>query len=184
MWVWTIKLHYGPCASKRSTVFFKRVVRHSTCFKNVLQSLAVRHQFLMAHHLYTCNFSKSPLDVSNVSTLPIDILKEDITFAIKQRYPDLNVVCLTKKCYLQWTEIQEWNDPCTWLTGRTTWICWNNPDDCCQGCTAFHCKKAECFVLGTLQSICNHNWSDRSISIGWIHSWEKLWLITLKRWHI
>lgn len=76
--------------------FFKRVVRHSTCFKNVLQSLAGRHQFLMAHHLYMSKFSKSPLEVSNVSTLPIDILKEDIASAIKHRYPDLNVVCLTK----------------------------------------------------------------------------------------
>lgn len=76
--------------------FFKRVVRHTTCFKNVLLSLAERHQFLMAHHLYMCIFPKSPLEVANVSTLPIDILKDDIAFAIKRRHPDLDCVCLAK----------------------------------------------------------------------------------------
>lgn len=76
--------------------FFKRVVRHTTCFKNVLMSLAERHQFLMAHHLYMCNFPKSPLEVANVSTLPIDVLKDDIAFAIKRRHPDLDCVCLAK----------------------------------------------------------------------------------------
>lgn len=76
--------------------FFKRVVRHTNCFKNVLLSLAERHQFLMAHQLYMCSFAKSPLEVSNVSTLPIDVLKEDIAFAIKQRHPDLDGVCFAK----------------------------------------------------------------------------------------
>lgn len=76
--------------------FFKRVVRHTTCFKNVLLSLAERHQFLMAHHFYMCSSPKSPLEVTNVSTLPIDILNEDIALAIKRKYPDLNCVNLTK----------------------------------------------------------------------------------------
>lgn len=78
--------------------FFKRVVRHTSCFKNVMLSLAERHQFHMAHHLYTfmCSLPKSPLEVASVSTLPIDVLKEDIAFAIKQRHPDLDGVCLTK----------------------------------------------------------------------------------------
>ena len=76
--------------------FFKRVVRRTTCFKNVLLSLAQRHQFLMAHHLHMCSFPKSPLEVANVSTLPIDVLKEDIAFALKRRHPELDCVCLAK----------------------------------------------------------------------------------------
>ena len=76
--------------------YFKRVVRHSTCFRNVLLSLAERHQFLMAHHLYLSSLPESPLEVASVSTLPIDLLKEDIAFAIKQRHPDLDAVCLVK----------------------------------------------------------------------------------------
>ncbi|KAL6476470.1 hypothetical protein MHYP_G00149690 [Metynnis hypsauchen] len=76
--------------------FFKRVVRHTTCFKNVLLSLAERHQFLMAHHFYMCSLPKSPLEVANVSTLPIDILNEDIALAIKRKYPDMNCVHLAK----------------------------------------------------------------------------------------
>lgn len=76
--------------------FFKRVVWHTTCFKNVLLSLAQRHLFLMARHLHMWSFPKSPLEVANVSSLPIDVLKEDIAFALKQRHPELDGVCLAK----------------------------------------------------------------------------------------
>lgn len=76
--------------------FFKRVVRHTTCFKNVLLSLAQRHQFLMAHHLHMLSLPESPLEVANVSSLPTDVLKEDIAFARKQRHPELDGVCLAK----------------------------------------------------------------------------------------
>ena len=42
------------------------------------------------------SFPKSPLEVANVSSLPIDVLKEDIAFALKQRHPELDGVCLAK----------------------------------------------------------------------------------------
>ena len=50
----------------------------------------------MAHHLHMLSFPKSPLEVANVSSLPIDVLKEDIAFALKQRHPELDGVCLAK----------------------------------------------------------------------------------------
>lgn len=76
--------------------FFKRVVQHTTGFKKVLLSLAQRHQFLMTHHQHIWSFPKSLLEVANVSSLPIDVLKEDIAFALKQRHPELDGVCLAK----------------------------------------------------------------------------------------
>jgi len=66
--------------------FFKIVVWHTSSLKNVLLTLAQRHQILMAHQLYMWSFPKSPVEVSNVSSLPIDVLKEDIAFALKQRH--------------------------------------------------------------------------------------------------
>lgn len=76
--------------------FFKRVVQHTRCFKNVLLSLAERHQFAMAHQLYICSVPKSPLLVTHVSSVPIDVLKEDIAFAIRQKYSELDSVFLTQ----------------------------------------------------------------------------------------
>lgn len=66
-------------------------VRHTARFKNVVPSF-----FFMAHLLSMCSFVKSPLESANVSTLPSDILKEDITLAIKKRLPELESACLAK----------------------------------------------------------------------------------------
>lgn len=87
--LWTIRFE-----AKHS--FFKRVVRHTRCFKNVLLSLAERHQFAMAHQLYICSIPKSPLQVTHGSSVPLDVLKEDIAFAIRQKYSDLDSVSLTQ----------------------------------------------------------------------------------------
>lgn len=96
-------LEFGPLVAlwtmrfEAKHSFFKRVVRHTRCFKNVLQSLAQRHQYLMAHHLHTWSFPKSLLEVAKVSTLPFDVLIEDLALVLKQRHPNLDLVCLAKK---------------------------------------------------------------------------------------
>lgn len=77
--------------------FFKRVVRHTNCFKNVLLSLSQRHQFHMAYHLYQCSSLTPRLEVSHVSNLPIDVLNEDISRTVQQKHPNLDVVCLAKE---------------------------------------------------------------------------------------
>lgn len=95
-------LQFGPLVAlwtmrfEAKHSFFKRVVRHTTCFKNVLLSLAQKHQYLMAHHQHTWSSPKSLLEVSKISSLPIDVLKEDIAFVLKQRNPDLDVICFAK----------------------------------------------------------------------------------------
>lgn len=86
--LWTIRFE----AKHR---FFKRVVRHTGCFRNVLLSLAQRHQFSMSHHLYA-GCLKSPLQVAHGSSVPLDVLKEDIAFAIRQKYTDLDSVFITQ----------------------------------------------------------------------------------------
>lgn len=58
--------------------------------------MSEQHQFQMAHHIYTCSFQRRPVEVSHVTTLPVDLLKEDIVTAVKHKYPDLEHVCLAK----------------------------------------------------------------------------------------
>lgn len=41
--------------------FLKRVVRHTRCFKNLLLSLAVKHQFMIAYHMESTLAEKSSL---------------------------------------------------------------------------------------------------------------------------
>jgi len=67
--------------------FFKRVVRHTNCFRNILRSLAVKHQFMLAYHLHGTDVLKPALTVSNISTLPVDVLKENIQEAVQKKFP-------------------------------------------------------------------------------------------------
>lgn len=68
--------------------FFKQVIRHTSCFKNVPLSLASKHQMMIAYHLSSPCLSKSDLEVSAVSTLPVDLLREEIAQVIRQKFPD------------------------------------------------------------------------------------------------
>ncbi len=76
--------------------FFKRVARNIKCFKNVLLSLSQRHQYQIAHHLHASSFTKPPLEVTDVSTVHIDVLNQDISNALRQKSPDMDNVCLAK----------------------------------------------------------------------------------------
>lgn len=67
--LWTMRFE-----SKHS--FFKRVARNIRCFKNVLLSLSERHQYQIAHHLHSCVFSRPTLEVTNVSTVHVDVLNK------------------------------------------------------------------------------------------------------------
>ncbi|XP_047233654.1 uncharacterized protein LOC124875491 [Girardinichthys multiradiatus] len=68
--------------------FFKQVIRHTSCFKNVPLSLALKHQMMIAYHLSSPSLGKSELEVSTVTTFPVDLLKEEIAQVIRHRFPD------------------------------------------------------------------------------------------------
>lgn len=62
----------------------------------MLLSLSERHQYQMAHHLHASSFSRPPLEVTNVSTVHIDVLNKDISNALRQKSSNVDTVCLTK----------------------------------------------------------------------------------------
>lgn len=74
--------------------FFKRVVRFSSNFKNVLLSLSTKHQLMTA---YNCqrDMAKPALIVSKVSSLPLEVLHVDIQESIKKLSPQLTSVQLS-----------------------------------------------------------------------------------------
>lgn len=83
--LWTIRFE-----AKHS--FFKKVIKHTSCFENMPLSLAVKHQFMIGYHLLSPNIDKPMLDVSDVSTVPLGFLKEELAQAFKQRDPDLSEI--------------------------------------------------------------------------------------------
>ena len=76
--------------------FFKQIIRHTSCFKNVPLSLASKHQMMIAYHLSSPCLNKSDLYVSAVSNLPVDLLREEIAQVIRQKFPDTSEVQLAK----------------------------------------------------------------------------------------
>lgn len=79
--------------------FFKNVVKHSRCFKNVPFSLALKHQFMIGYHLSSPNIDKPVLEVSDASTVPLELLKEELTQAFKQRNPYASEISIAKNVW-------------------------------------------------------------------------------------
>lgn len=87
--LWTIRFE-----AKHS--FFKQVARHTNNFRNIAFTLATKHQQLISYHLHSSSLSISNLEVTNISTIPIDVLNEEIVVALRQKYPDISQVNLAK----------------------------------------------------------------------------------------
>ena len=67
--------------------FFKQIVKHTSCFRNLPLTLASKHQFMIAFHLNSPSYGKTSLDVSSVSTVPVDVLQEGVVQAVRSKYP-------------------------------------------------------------------------------------------------
>lgn len=85
--VWTMRFE-----AKHS--FFKRIVRHTNSFRNILLSLATRHQMMMSYHLHA-DALKPALCVSKVTSIPLALLHEEIQESFKKVYPTQTTVELT-----------------------------------------------------------------------------------------
>lgn len=75
--------------------YFKQIIRHSNCFKNVPLSLAVKHQLMMSYHMRASSFEKPAFEVTGVSTVPVSVLKKEIMESIEKMFPDTREVHLT-----------------------------------------------------------------------------------------
>lgn len=80
--------------------FFKQVVRHTNCFKNITLSLANKHQLMIGHDMHSSSCEKPCLEVARVSTVPVEVLKDDIARILSQKYPDAAVVNLAQNVFV------------------------------------------------------------------------------------
>lgn len=85
---WTLRFE-----SKHS--YFKNVVRHTNCFKNITLSLATKHQLMIGHSMHLSSH-KNSLEILQVSQVPIDVMKEEVAVSLRQKYPDIAVVNLAQ----------------------------------------------------------------------------------------
>ena len=100
---------YGPLVSlwtmrfEAKHSFFKQVIRHTKSFRNVLMSLASKHQMMMAY-ISQGNALKPAVCVTKISSLPLDILDTGIQQSFKAVYPTQTSVNLTNVAILHGTK--------------------------------------------------------------------------------
>lgn len=87
--VWTMRFE----AKHR---FFKQIVKHTSCYKNVLLTLASKHQLMISFHISSPSYGKCNLDAHHASPVPVDLLKEDVCQAIRSKHPGTCEVYLAK----------------------------------------------------------------------------------------
>ncbi|XP_070410106.1 uncharacterized protein [Nothobranchius furzeri] len=76
--------------------FFKHIIRLSNCFKNVPLSLSSKHQLMISYHMRASSFEKPILEMTNVSSVPVDVLERDIVQSIEQKCPGTIEVHMTR----------------------------------------------------------------------------------------
>ena len=81
---------------------FKRIVRHTGNFKNILMSLATKHQLMISHHLHTTTVLPA-LSVVRVTAVPVDVLHVDIQESIRYLSPSQSQVQLADTVTYQGT---------------------------------------------------------------------------------
>lgn len=94
---WTIRFE-----AKHS--FFKKVVRDVSNFKNVLLTLASRHQLMLAYYMGMPNLFKPALEVGKISTVSPDILDPSVKDTIKRTFRNGTAVSLAKTAFLHGTQ--------------------------------------------------------------------------------
>lgn len=58
--------------------------------------LAIKHQLMISYQFRISSFEETALEITNVSTVPVDVLKHEISQTIEQNFPGTTEVHLTK----------------------------------------------------------------------------------------
>ncbi|XP_049330956.1 uncharacterized protein LOC125799085 isoform X2 [Astyanax mexicanus] len=94
---WTIRFE-----AKHS--FFKKVVRDVNNFKNILVTLASRHQLMLAYHMDMPNMFKPTVEVGKISTVSFEILDLFVKDAIRRKFGCLTSVSLATTAFIHGTK--------------------------------------------------------------------------------
>ncbi|KAK0151756.1 hypothetical protein N1851_006856 [Merluccius polli] len=94
--LWTMRFEGKHC-------FFKRIVHDTQHIKNVLKTLANRHQHILAYYLSALTFFKPHQQTSNVSSVMLSVLPDDAKAYIEQ-IRDSNMIYSTSKVNIDGTD--------------------------------------------------------------------------------
>lgn len=83
--------------------FFKNIVRQTSSFRNILMSMAKKHQSMIAYHLHSSNVKKPAVTVSKMTRLPVEVVNESVQDFLAQKFPKDTFVNLTKTAEFQGT---------------------------------------------------------------------------------
>lgn len=75
--------------------FFKKVVRDANNFKNILLTLASRHQLMLAHYLSMPSIFKLEIEAAKVCDMCVQVLDVVLRQAILKRFSNVETVGLT-----------------------------------------------------------------------------------------
>jgi len=95
---------------------FKKIVHDTHNFKNILKTLANRHQNMMAFYLSTPSFFKPPVQTTNVASVFVDTLPTDAQQFIQQM-TDSNTVYAASQVTIDGTQFTSGMFVCTGTYG-------------------------------------------------------------------
>lgn len=84
--------------------FFKRIVRQTGSFRNILKTMAGKHQSMIAYNLHDDNIQKPTLSVSRMTQVAVDVLKDSIKESFTKKFPGVVVVNMTNKVNILGTD--------------------------------------------------------------------------------
>lgn len=89
---------FGPLAALW-TMRFEKIVRQTGCFRNILMSLATKHQLMIAYN--ESHGVKQSLSVTKTTEISLDVLKDDLKDLVKHRFPSVSKVHVANNaCFL------------------------------------------------------------------------------------
>ncbi|KAL6467083.1 hypothetical protein MHYP_G00248870 [Metynnis hypsauchen] len=77
--------------------FFKKIVRQTSCFRNILMTMARKHQSMIAYNLHDSNILKPALSVSKMITVAVEVLRENIKELVVRKFPSQVAVNMANK---------------------------------------------------------------------------------------
>lgn len=122
--------------------FFKRVVRHTHCFRNILLSLSMKHQFMVAYNQHDSSVV-TPLQATTLSTVTVSVLRQDIQEALEAKFPGETFVQIANSVCYRGTK---YTNGMILANGATGGLPDFDPDCGCEGYRWIYCEMLKCLV--------------------------------------
>ena len=83
--------------------FFKSV-RQTGSFRNIIMTMARKHNSMIAYHIHDANIQRPTLSVSRMTQVAVDVLKDSIKESFARKFPGVVVVNKKDKVNISGTD--------------------------------------------------------------------------------